>query len=285
MRIRKVFIIIFLIVFAPNTFSVEMKNSRGDDYNTSFKVFDATLYTNKPDMTKYGILPLPDVARFWKKGESKDNLPSEYRIKKLARRNLFASKYAFINIEHWPLRGEVQDVYMNISKYKTAIKWVKEAVPNTKIGLYSMFPTRDYWRAIKDPFSTKYKAWQRENDLLTVLAHSDVDIIYPSLYTFYPDQLGWVKYAKANISEARRYGTGKPVYVFLWPQYHDSNRLLRLKYLEEDYWRLQLETAYKYADGLVIWGGSKEDWNDEYSWWQVTKEFIKEVGIDEESKE
>jgi hypothetical protein len=112
-----------------------------------------------------------------------------------------------------------------------------------------------------------------ENDQLRSLAGA-VDVFFPSLYTFYPDQAGWKKYAIAQIEEARRYGGGKPIYVFLWPQYHESNRILGGSYLPADYWLLELETAREYADGIVLWSGSSK-WDEDAPWWKVTKEFVK----------
>ena len=58
----------------------------------------------------------------------------------------------------------------------------------------------------------------QENDQLRPLAGA-VDILFPSLYTFYTDQGGWVRYAYAQIAEARRNANGKPVYVFYGQQY------------------------------------------------------------------
>jgi hypothetical protein len=113
-----------------------------------------------------------------------------------------------------------------------------------------------------------------------------VDAIYPSLYTFYPDQDGWLKYALANISEARRYG--KPVYVFLWPQYHESDPAVAWRFIPADYWRLELETAKQYADGIVIWGGWQYsgkrlnwllEWDDTAPWWIETQDFMADHGL------
>ena len=41
-------------------------------------------------------------------------------------------------------------------------------------------------------------------------------MIFPSLYTVYDDQGHWLRFAEANMVEARRYG--KPVIPFIWPQ-------------------------------------------------------------------
>jgi hypothetical protein len=143
----------------------------------------------------------------------------------------------------------------------------------SNLGLYGILPIRDYWRAI-DP--VKKLLWQAENDKLESLVDF-VDVLYPCCYTFYDDRAGWVKYATANIQEARRLSKGKPVIVFLWPQYHNSNATLIGQLIPSDYWRLQLETAKQYADGVVIWGGFQVQWDELAPWWIETKDFISKL--------
>lgn len=107
-----------------------------------------------------------------------------------------------------------------------------------------------------------------------------VDALFPSLYTFSQNRDAWVRSAIAHIDEARRYGTDALVYVFLWPQYHEITRGHALEYLDGDFWRLQIETAERYADGAVIWGGwdikknIPERWDENMPWWIETKSFI-----------
>jgi hypothetical protein len=164
----------------------------------------------------------------------------------------------------------------------SVLRWFNDAVPEVLVGYYGLPPIRDYWRAIKDQNTPEYLSWQAENDRLRPLVDG-VNALFPSLYTFYTDRDGWVKYAIASIREARRYPGNKPVYVFLWPQYHPSNLFSGLKYLPADYWKLELETARQYADGIVIWGGweidknAKAQWDDNAPWWQVTKKFIEKL--------
>ena len=82
----------------------------------------------------------------------------------------------------------------------------------------------------------------------------------------------------AQIQEARRLSRGKPVYIFLWPQYHTSNQKLANTFLPGDYWRLELETAQKYADGAVIWCCSNsQSWEDNAAWWLATRSFLKDL--------
>lgn len=248
----------------------------------SFLVFDGTLYKDKPDLVAYDIRPISlayagALGTTWYR--SPEQLPDKHQVEKVAREARTRVDHLVIDIEHWPLHGDGQEVRRSIQKFLTVLDWFKEAAPGLNIGLYGAPPIRDYWRAAKGPASKEWGAWKGENDALRTLADA-VDTLYPSLYTFYSDQDGWVHFARAQIEEARRYGKGKPVYVFLWPQYHDSNRELAGNYLPADYWRLELETVKQYADGIVIWGGWGKNnrpakWEDDAPWWKVTKEFMK----------
>jgi hypothetical protein len=98
------------------------------------------------------------------------------------------------------------------------------------------------------------------------------DVILPSLYTFYEDQNGWEINAVDQIREARQYG--KPVYVYLWPQFHDSSHRA-FQYIEKEYWRRQLELCRREADGVVIWGGNQQTWDENALWWQETLKFMR----------
>lgn len=248
-----------------------------------FVVLDGTLYAEKPDLSAFGIQPITIVyaGKFglnWHK--QSDHLPDKESVQRVAREAQGKSKRVVIDIEHWPLRGSSEVVKDSLQKYMIVLEWFKKSAPDFSVGYYGIPPLRDYWRAIKEHTTLDYISWVNENDAIAPLTRA-VDDFYPSLYTFYPDQDGWKRYAIAQIEEARRVGNGKSVYVFLWPQYHDSNRLLGGRYLAEDFWQLELETARQFADGIVIWGGwdlksnRPAKWDDNARWWKVTKDFMK----------
>ena len=246
-----------------------------------FLVFDGTLYSNKPDLLAYGIRPITLVyagklGSDWYKQTGR--LPDRQAVQAAAREAQQKGHAVVLDIEHWPLKGSLDSVNDSVTKYMTVLEWFRAAAPDLPVGYYGAPPLRDYWRAINNPSHQERRTWMVENDQIRLLAKS-VDALFPSLYTFYLDQVGWKKYAIAQIEEARRYGNGKPVYVFLWPQYHDSNRILGGHFLPEDYWLLELETAKQYADGIVIWGGWGADnrpakWDENAVWWGKTKEFM-----------
>jgi len=246
-----------------------------------FIIFDSTLYQNKPDLSEYGIKPIDLYyqSRFWKKGRSLEKLPSTDQIKKIAGKAMEKNTIAVLDIEHWKLNGSAQEANESIKKYTTVINQFRNYAPGIKLGYYGLPPIREYYRSLKEENTAAYKSWQSQNDRLLPLAKS-LDIAFPSLYTFKNKPAVWKRYAIAQLKEARRILPSKPVYAFLWPQFHNSNKQLKNQYIPGDFWKKQLETVRLHADGVVIWGGWRNGgpavWNNQAEWWTKTLEFISE---------
>jgi hypothetical protein len=244
-----------------------------------FMVFDATLYKAKPDLGQFGLTPITVAypSSIWP-GKSADmqNVPAATVVQKIAAGASQSTGIAVVDIEQWSVVGDPATVAQSIGKYQQTLQMFQQDAPSLQVGYYAIAPIRDYWNAIAGPRSAKYMAWQKENDAVAPIAQQ-ADALFPSLYTFYTDQVGWQKYAIANIAEARRIAPGKPVYVFLWPQYDAGTGAQGGDYLPDAYWKMELETAKQYADGAVIWGGWTETWDDNASWWLETQQFMTEI--------
>lgn len=245
-----------------------------------FEVFDGTLYRSKPDLSHLGFKPLKIiyVAEFgerWYGGPGRMQLPEEGVVKRVAASAAVTERTVAIDIEHWPLTGTHSTVQESLTKYRQIATWFHEVAPSMQVGFFGIMPMAAYGWSLKGSESAEYQAWQRINASLIPLAQ-EVDVVFPHIYTYYPDRAEWVRFATENIKEARRYG--KPVHVFLWPQYTEMAGSLAGKVVPADYWELQLETVRKLSDGLVIWGGwgpnGPEPWDESAPWWQVTKRFL-----------
>ena len=176
-----------------------------------------------------------------------------------------------------------------IQKRAAVCDWIHSQRPDIRLGIYRILPGREYDTPVKyeedGPGDDKriWDMWKERNDHFKALARH-VDVVFPSLYTLHQnDEENWVKYAKANLKEARKYS--KPIYVFLWPQFISSQKNPSGTLVPGSYWRLQLETCYRYADGIVIWSGGNTSWDsiaddtDPNNWWYQTVDFIKEKNL------
>jgi hypothetical protein len=52
----------------------------------------------------------------------------------------------------------------------------------------------------------------------------------------------------------------------------------QFQYVDTAYWQFQLNTAFRDADGIVLWGPSRFNWDKSSGWWAATLEFIRQVG-------
>lgn len=99
-----------------------------------------------------------------------------------------------------------------------------------------------------------------------------VEAMYPPMYTFDDDRGGWA--ARAEAAEARALAPGKPVLFYLWPQFHDGTPK-QFQYVDGAIWRFQLDTARRFADGVVLWSPGRFEWNELSGWWAATQTFIR----------
>jgi hypothetical protein len=266
-------------------------------------IYDSLVsYKDKPDTRSLGLRPIYVADReFWRGGDTSDQAdqsePDETSCRRLGAKVGAMHCPLVIDIEHWP--GDIRsaapaEVNKTIEKFTKIIRWCRAgagagagagANGKLKIGCYGTPPIEDYWTVIRnDP--AKLKAWHEANLVWMGFARQ-VDFIFPSLYTFYgPDYLDgkgdykadWVRFARANIAEARQYG--KPVVGFLWPRYHSSNARFKEQFIGPEYFRLEMQTCRNEGIDVVLWDWSgfdhfkPFDWNASRTWWSAASEFF-----------
>ncbi len=247
-----------------------------------FVVYDGLLYRNKPDLSALGIERVSIIDRgIWPPADP-NMTPDPGRVAKVAGTFPDNDTPVVLDFERFPLTGSDATVHDSVTRLRGILAAFRKQRPQRRYGFYGALPIGDYWRAVRlDPTDAKFKSWQADNDRLNSL-EADVDVLLPSLYTFYEDPEGWRNYAIAQICEARRISK-RPVIVFLWPEFHDSNHRVRDRFLAPDFWQMELDIARRYADGIVLWGGydlqndRPRDWDETAPWWQVTKMFMSRV--------
>lgn len=238
----------------------------------AFVVFDALLYKGKPDLSSLGMRPISVLYTYamWPNGADIEEINAP-KLRKGVEAVADQKAPIVLDIEHWKVRRvPPPEVKASIAKYLEALAIARSAAPRAKIGYYGLVPDRDYWAIVK-PGSGELREWNRVNRELRPIA-KEVDILFPSIYAFYDNPKGWETYAREMLRQARRYK--KPVCPFVWPQYHSSNAELAGTTIPSKFWARQLTICKRYADGVVIWGGHKKEWDENAPWWIATKTFL-----------
>ncbi len=280
-QILKYSIYASLIFFCSNLFADEGCWLKDKETGKKFRIFNALLYVNAPDFKNIcvGRINVLYAWRFFPRGNKHGDLtlPSKKQLHKLIGDLKDNDSLTVIDIEHWPLKNKPQDIIeKSVENYIYLLKNLKGSLPNIKMGYYGVVPTKDFSRAKQNPESKSYKEWMRQNDNVIKIAEL-VDASFPSLYTINPVHDEWINRAIAHIDESHRIAPRKPVYPFIWPNYHEQGG----KYpccveVDRNYWRKQLELLRENSDGLVLWGGYKQEWNENSSWWKETILFLRE---------
>jgi hypothetical protein len=236
-----------------------------------FLIFDSLLYQGKPDLSKYGIHPLRGMNP--PQGSSNEaSAPLDEAKAHDSMRSLNGyTGIVYLDFEMWPLTDASPElIHQSVARYIRVAEIAHDAAPSASFGSYGIIPCREYWGLVNHDVK-KLAKWQECNRAGKPIA-DHVAVLFPSLYTFYNNQHGWDVYAKGMLDEARRYK--KPVYAFLWPEFHPSNSGLKGTNVPAKFWRHQLEFCSSRADGIVLWGGWQERWQDDAAWWIETKNFI-----------
>lgn len=241
----------------------------GQTNKKGFKVFDAILYKNKPNLEKYGFSPI-DVV--YEDGVVSTNY-HEKNVHARGRRYLDYSKISkaanisrnnnipvCLDVEHWQIQVPKEREYAT-SKYKELIKSYRKIDSKNKVSVFH------YGSISKEIYNVS-------------------TVIYPAYYTHSANQNEWESMVRNSVSAIRKMGN-KPIYAFIWPQYNNvpSKHNLGFTFIDTDVWRKQLELIYELCDGVVIWthyndkNGSKINFSTQSPWFQETLSFMRSKGI------
>jgi hypothetical protein len=232
-------------------------------------VLQSMTYRGGVDLTADGVKRLPILYEKALVTES-GGIPSDSVLSERLRGTGRGSDLV-LDVERWPL--EVSDNSAreeNRQRLVNLLSSVRRVRPDLRVGYYDVAPTRP-----PTHFRHQWEAsvLRARNDFAPF-----VDAIYPSLYALSADRAEWESQAFAMLAAARTFG--KPVFCFLWPQYHENNLALRGQYIERPFWRMQLETCSKYADGIVLWNFvPNAEWDRTAPWWLETLDFLHSRGL------
>ena len=267
-------------------------------YPATFTVYDAMFFAGKPDLTSLGLFYIQQVneASLIPSG---CGTPVQATVEAVADAVVaggYTSGRVVLDIEACEIYlGLNTTVNVDASKVKLTniLTWFNARQPALDVGYYSFPPISNYYAALyltqginPGPLQYDIPTWQAANDYLGPLLTAG-ESFYPSAYTFFNLPTEWAQSVRGLIREAKRLTT-EPVFVYVWPQYHEAAEpsSLRGTLVDATYWTLQLQTIQQAgADGIVIWGGLHwngasydpapyEPWDSAAPWWQATLAFL-----------
>lgn len=240
----------------------------------SFTFFNALLHRDMPaevrTMEGFPRLRVVYGSEMWGPDQDESE-PIERNFRRIAfQAQAQGLNLICLDIEHWNLDSNNHEAVMeNVDKFLRILSWMRDESPGLKIGFYGLVPNMTPDDARFDHDDPRQVEERDRNDRLQVLTDA-VDVLFPVMYTVVPpDQIGlWRRYVPAKIREARRIANGKPVYVFVWYEYHDAllPELAGVP-VEASFWREQLDMIQADADGVVVWGGYRRNWHPDAEWW------------------
>lgn len=243
--------------------------------SAKFVIAQSMHYKGDIDLAQFGVRHNPIIYEAsLLLAKENDALLSESKLSKLLSTIEPGPFPTVIDIEKWSLYvNDTAKRADNLQRLIAVIEGLRKVRPDMHFGYYGVIPERVYWPLVDSKMHNKKLEWSRLNDMAQGDFASHVDALFPSLYTFYEDSEGWKIYAEDLLQAARKFK--KPVYCYLWPQYHSSNKKLGGTYISTEYWRLELETCFQYSDGIVIWNNEPDKaWDPNAPWWKETVAFI-----------
>jgi hypothetical protein len=229
----------------------------------SFLIYDNMSYIGKPDTKKYRLIPsnIIDEGRIWPPGHNYGVLPNRGSFDAIVAANMANPGPIVLDIEKLPLKGSPDTIRQHLQVLATLADWTRADAPGKTVGYYG--------------YNTLTGVPPANRSYAQELARH-IDAFFPSMYTFNDDHGAWAARAETEAAEDRALAAGKPVFFYLWPQYHDKTPK-QCQYVDAAYWKFQLSTAYRYSDGIVLWSPSRFHWDETSGWWAATLEFVRQI--------
>jgi hypothetical protein len=247
------FLCMAAVTSAQSSQASSAKNDR------KFAIYDNMAYKEKPDTALDGLIPSNVIyeKEIWPDRRQAGTLPDQNAFQSLVRAEATKPGPLVIDIETISLRGPVEIARRNMETLGKLADWAHLAVPGKALGFYST-----------NIFSDLPPA---NLEIARELA-THVDAFFPPLYSFDDVREHWEGRAQKMQTDMRALDAKKPIYFYLWPQYHVGSAKA-LRYVDGDFWKFQLETARRYGDGVVLWGSNTYVWNPKSGWWAATQQF------------
>lgn len=261
--------IITFIIVAISFFPVHGVSQDKKD----FKVFNALLFKNTPDLSEYGFSDINVIYEdgvittnsSFKRGEFDWRYIDEAKVISESNKSKVNKNIPVVlDVEYWggrlyrsSTRKKAEDIFVElIEKYRS----------NDSTSMVSVFHYGILSKRILD----------------------ESNVVFPCFYTHSDDRKEWLNMVKYNLNNLKKINSKNlPVYVFIWPQYNPvpERHDLGYRFIDKEFWRFQLDSLYELCDGVVIWSHHRDSegktvfFDEKMEWFQETLDFINKNSI------
>ena len=285
-----------------------------------FKLYHSLRFSNQPaNLDRCGLtaLPLLTPSYFFRGGKVTDTIDPAYVDSRIpAIRNVLANSpegLAALNIEgSWTIKradssavnGDKADRHIEL------LGLLRNRLGNAfRYGVYGEAPVKDFFgyqtSYFGRPDDPQRLDFERAPALLTAANRQAArlaaasDVLFPAYYVSWYDDTGtteaerysrtrgaWTTATRRSVKLALSWN--KPVYPFIWMQYHNKINLPAYagQFLPSGFLRYQLDTLKRLGtNGAVLWGtvnpdGTRAIFDQNARWWKEYIAFAKANGTD-----
>lgn len=228
-----------------------------------FRIYNDMFFKDMPVATSCRLANSHIIYEnaIWPADKNYGLLPSQAQFTAVVRARKGIHGPIVLDIERLPLSGGRRTALAREMLLAKLADWTHAAAPGRLVGYFGYNTLTDV--------RPEYRAYAR------ALAQH-VDAFFPPMYTRDDDRAAWVQRAEAVVREDRSYASNKPIFFYLWPQY-DAHTPKQFQWISRGYWRYELATSLRFADGIVLWGPTGSAWDISDGWWAATLSFLRHL--------
>lgn len=246
----------------------------------TFKIFNAITYSNTPDLKLYGLSDFKFLSETQVSGPLVNGIyePDSAKVANIAL-SLLATPDVPVGVKasSW-IKDRATNNTAMVARHETFKRVFRRYNPHNPIGFFNTTPSSlsGLRVAISNPLLNQSN-WMISAVMPTRSLRQQADVLLPASYIIDNDTVIWKREFYLTVKEAKKNNPSKPVYAHLYVDYFNQTVNFNNAYKpinDKAVFRCMLEAAYKLCDGVVLNNTSSQTWNDNYGFWNATREFI-----------
>lgn len=227
------------------------------------KVFDSLLYNNMPDLGLDKVYTIYDSWVFDEDQDRSTELPNRQKTVDRFRRAEELNQLCCIDIESWPYIGQKDAVLQeSVDRMLEVISWAREEAPSLRIGWFARPMINFPPYVLDDSLADRLEQGKHFAEPIA----REVDVYFPSIYPQMQSIDEWLVYADKVLAT---HPHDKPVIPFIRPHFTSRAGVDDGTPIPIWYWAAILAFFESRGLDIVLWGGFRQEWEENTFWGRV----------------